>query len=256
LATDLATQLLGTGWLTEGNDQAKNPAGSSLNNTAWDYSGRKQRFTKPLLAQRCDGLSLLLCHVRPPPPALGSDRDQLWAEAAAAEVSGEPLTIPEDLWGDAAVEQKARMNQDAWEDLLSTRLASLHNNKKEMDGKFALAVDDSGNPEWRVSTSFLLNDVIGIPKERQGDAVTKRLASVMRSIGWTRPSTAIRIGKAGPCRGFVLVEPLKAGNPEDKKGTVLPLQGEVLAPSTTITVRVPIAGAADVVKLRRPLRIL
>ena len=70
LATDLATQLLGTGWLTEGrswDDQAKNPAGSSLNNTAWDYSGRKQRFTKPLLAQRCDGLSLLLCHVRPPP---------------------------------------------------------------------------------------------------------------------------------------------------------------------------------------------
>ena len=150
--------------------------------------------------------------------ALGSDRDQLWAEAAAAEVSGEPLTIPEDLWGDAAVEQKARMNQDAWEDILSTRLASLHNNKKEIDGKFALAVDDSGNPEWRVSTSFLLNDVIGIPKERQGDAVTKRLASVMRSIGWTRPSTAIRIGKAGPCRGFVLVEPLKPGNPEDKEG--------------------------------------
>jgi hypothetical protein len=112
-----------------------------------------------------------------------------------------------------------------------------------------------------VSTSFLLNDVIGIPKERQGDAVTKRLASVMRSIGWTRPSTAIRIGKAGPCRGFVLVEPLKPGNPEDKEGTILPLQGEVLAPSTPITVRVPSAAgaagaAADVVRLRRPLRIL
>ena len=149
------------------------------------------------------------------------------------------------------------MNQDAWEDLLSTRLASLHNNKKEIDGKFASAVDDSGNPELRVSTSFLLNDVIGIPKERQGDAVTKRLASVMRSIGWTRPSTAIRIGKAGPCRGFVLVEPLKPGNAEAKERTVLALEGEVLAPSTPITVRVAgAAGAADVVRLRRPLRIL
>jgi hypothetical protein len=141
-ATELATQLPGTGCLTEGmgrDDQAKNPAGSSLSGTARDASGSSQRFTKTQLAQRCDGLSLLLCHVRPPPPALGSDRDQLWAEAAAAEVSGEPLTIPEDLWGDAAVEQKARMNQDAWEDLLSTRLASLHNNKKEMGGKFALS---------------------------------------------------------------------------------------------------------------------
>ena len=70
-ATDLATQLPGTGWLTTGmawDDQAKNPAGSSLNGTAWDSSGRKQRFTKPLLAgQTCDGSSLLLCHVRPPP---------------------------------------------------------------------------------------------------------------------------------------------------------------------------------------------
>ena len=53
MATDLATQLLGTGWLTEGmawDDQAKNPAGSRLSGTARDTSGRSQRFTKPLLA--------------------------------------------------------------------------------------------------------------------------------------------------------------------------------------------------------------
>ena len=67
MATDLATQLLGTGWLTEGmtwDDHAKNPAGSSLSGTAWDGSGCSQRFTKPLLAgQTCGGLSLL--HVLP-----------------------------------------------------------------------------------------------------------------------------------------------------------------------------------------------
>ena len=62
VATDLATQLVGTGWLTEGmawDDQAKNPAGSSLSGTVRDASGRKQRFTKPLLAQRC---TVLVCY--------------------------------------------------------------------------------------------------------------------------------------------------------------------------------------------------
>jgi hypothetical protein len=153
---------------------------------------------------------------------IARDRDQLWAEAAAAEASGEPLTIPEELWGDAAIEQKARMNQDAWEEIVSNRLAGLRKNERLMDGShvvdgsFGLATDESGGVEWRVSTNFLLTEVLDLPKERQGDAVTKRLASIMRSLGWTRPSCAIRIGKAPPCRGFVLA----AGA----------LQGEILPP--------------------------
>ena len=75
VATDLATQFLGTGRQPEGwggTTSRKNPTGSILTGTAWDGSGRSQRFTKPLLAQRCDGLSLLLCHARPPRIVSGS----------------------------------------------------------------------------------------------------------------------------------------------------------------------------------------
>lgn len=43
--------------------------------------------------------------------------------------------------------------------------------------------------------------VLGIPIERQSNAVTKRLAEVMRTLGWTKPTTPIRVGTV-VCRGF------------------------------------------------------
>jgi predicted P-loop ATPase len=46
------------------------------------------------------------------------DRDQLWAEGAAIEAAGEPLVIPEKLWPAAKVQQQARMEIDAWVDVL------------------------------------------------------------------------------------------------------------------------------------------
>lgn len=40
--------------------------------------------------------------------------------------------------------------------------------------------------------------------ERQGDAVSKHLANVMKEMGWTRPENVIRIGGKA-CRGFTKV---------------------------------------------------
>jgi hypothetical protein len=99
------------------------------------------------------------------------------------------------------------MNPDAWEEIIRRRLTTLMRKKPSgIDGDIALATNDNGNREWRVSTSFILRDALSISPERQGDAVTKRLAGVMRSLAWTRPDNVIRIGKAQPCRGFTLVE--------------------------------------------------
>jgi hypothetical protein len=53
VATDLATQLLGTGWLTGGmgwDDQAGKSNLIKPQRHSEDVSGRWQRFTKPLLA--------------------------------------------------------------------------------------------------------------------------------------------------------------------------------------------------------------
>jgi predicted P-loop ATPase len=127
------------------------------------------------------------------------DRDQLWAEAAVAEASGEPLTISEELWSAAADQQRSRMNPDAWEEIIRrdlTTLMATHRKKSAgIDGEIVLATNDNGDPEWRVSTNFLLRGVLTLSPERQGDAVTKRLAGVMRDLAGRAPTTSSALAK-------------------------------------------------------------
>jgi predicted P-loop ATPase len=135
--------------------------------------------------------------------AAARDRDQLWAEAAAVEAGGEPLVIPEALWPDAMAEQQARLELDPWEDAICDRLAPLLQKTGSpfvLDG-FALAADGQGAPEWRVASDWLLTDVLALPKDRQNNNHTKRLASIMRKLGWAHPPTPLRFGKSVR-RGF------------------------------------------------------
>jgi Virulence-associated protein E-like domain len=107
--------------------------------------------------------------------AVKRDRDQLWAEAAAAEASGEGLVIGQELWGDAETQQQARMELDPWEDTIARELARLIRLaiRKEgpfmLEGSFAEAADGNGDPEWRVSTDYLLSGVLRLPEERQNN---------------------------------------------------------------------------------------
>jgi hypothetical protein len=131
---------------------------------------------------------------------LKRDRDQLWGEACVAEASGEPLNIPEHLWSAAEAEQKARLQDDAWEDVISAALSKLNWNKPR-NGYHSLASDPDGKPEMRVSSHWLINDVLSIPKERQRPDQSARIAGVMRSLAWDRPNGPMKIGKA-TCRGY------------------------------------------------------
>jgi predicted P-loop ATPase len=137
------------------------------------------------------------------------DRDQLWAEAVVAEAGGEALVIPEKLWPDVAVQQEARMELDPWEDELSMTLERLIGLAQRtglrsfmLDGQFGKGADASGNPEWRVSTDYLLTNVLSVPKERQSNNHTKRLAGIMRRLGWIRSEEVLRFGKVVK-RGFI-----------------------------------------------------
>lgn len=132
---------------------------------------------------------------------VAADRDQLWAEAAVAETGGEPLVIPETLWPDAAAEQAARMEIDPWEDAICVRLAGLQR-LGNFGEAWVRAADAAGEPEWRVASDFLLSDVLGIPKSSQNNNHTKRLAAVMRGLGWTHSPSPLRFGKVVK-RGFV-----------------------------------------------------
>jgi putative DNA primase/helicase len=133
--------------------------------------------------------------------AVRRDRDQLWAEAAVAEATAEPLTIPPELWDAASIVQQARVAHDPWEDEIERKLARLRKDKVK-DGAYWVDIDDNGDREWRVASSYLLGEfVLGIDVDRQTNAVTKRLAEVMRTLGWSKSPTAIRVGNA-VCRGY------------------------------------------------------
>lgn len=98
--------------------------------------------------------------------ALQRDRDQLWAEAAFYEASGESIDLPAELWELAAVEQEERLEDDPWLDNLAAVCGCAYGD------------------EVRVFTNDLLASTLGIPSERQNGGHTKRLAAIMRSLGW------------------------------------------------------------------------
>ncbi|KAB0264730.1 virulence-associated E family protein [Microvirga brassicacearum] len=98
--------------------------------------------------------------------ALRRDRDQLLAEAAHREREGESIALPEELWDIAAVEQASRLEEDPWLEKLSDERGTEH-------GEFV-----------RAYTHELLEIKLGIPLERLTQGHTKRLAIVMRHLGW------------------------------------------------------------------------
>ncbi|RUU88911.1 hypothetical protein EOB59_20660 [Mesorhizobium sp. M7A.F.Ca.MR.176.00.0.0] len=98
--------------------------------------------------------------------ALRRDRDQLWAEAARLEAQDESIVLPKELWAVAAAEQEERLEDDPWLERLAT-----------VRGR---AVGE----EVRVHTGDLLGEVLKIDVERQHNGHAKRLAALMRSLGW------------------------------------------------------------------------
>ncbi|MFD2648232.1 VapE domain-containing protein [Devosia albogilva] len=124
--------------------------------------------------------------------ALRRDRDQLWAEAARLEAQGEPISLPEELWASAAIEQEERLEDDPWLEKLS-----------EVNGTAAGAT-------VRVATTFLLTVVLGLDVERQHSGHAKRVTGLMKTLGWEATKYKMQ-GKT--VRGFV--RPLPEGHTDD-----------------------------------------
>lgn len=116
-------------------------------------------------------------------------RDQLWAEAAAAEPgAGEPVTIPNNLWTAAEVRQAQRVAADPWEDLLEAALALPHN-----------AWEASG--ERRTTTQVIFVNVLKREMHETTLRDTRRLGECMKRLGWTGPKSIWHEG--GPVKGYV-----------------------------------------------------
>jgi len=121
--------------------------------------------------------------------ALERDRNQLWAEAAAAEATGETLVIDPALWSKAAERAAERLPSDPWEDMLAKIETTDNTNVERVDG------------EMRVTTEFLLEGMLRFNPAQVGMKDTKRLARVMRRLGWKGPR-ALRMGDK-PVKGYV-----------------------------------------------------
>lgn len=113
--------------------------------------------------------------------ALQRDRDQLWAEAENLEAEGASIVLPQELWAVAATEQEERLEDDPWQEKLATVRGTAFGG------------------EVRVFTADLLGEALNIPVERQHNGQTKRLAALMRELGW-EPAKFKAAGKT--MRGF------------------------------------------------------
>jgi hypothetical protein len=84
------------------------------------------------------------------------------------------LTIPESLYAAAAEQQDQRLTKDPWEDLL-----------KNVSG--ITVVTATGQLQERISSIELLTFYLQLTPDRITDGHAKRLATVMRRLGWQGP---------------------------------------------------------------------
>ena len=130
--------------------------------------------------------------------ALARDRDQLWAEAADLAAQDESILLDESLWPAATAEQEARLEDDPWFDPLSN-LSSAHT---EFIGGFE-----------RVKSTVLLTQALEFPIERQQQFHLKRLAGLMRKLGWEGPQL-LKFKDGNTVRGYQRKAPETKNKPK------------------------------------------
>lgn len=111
---------------------------------------------------------------------IARDRDQLWAEAGAIEATRLPIALPEQLWGVARAVQEGREDRDPWQDALA-------------DMESLQCVKEAQSPDWpdamelRINSRDVLDLVLKLPIERQTSVTAKRVAYLLRKLGWEGP---------------------------------------------------------------------
>jgi len=107
--------------------------------------------------------------------ALQRDRDQLWAEACELDDAGYSIVLPKEHWAEAAQQQSERMQEDPWADILGRAQGEVKDGKE------------------RISTETLFTQYLEILPSQRQSFHPKRVATVMRQLGWNGPKK-VRIG--------------------------------------------------------------
>jgi predicted P-loop ATPase len=100
--------------------------------------------------------------------ALARDRDQLWAEAVASFLDGATHNLAPQLWGAATEAAEARYQADAWEERIAPYLKAHE------------------SAPLGVSQGEILEEAIGLPRERWGQVEQRRVAKILQRLGWEK----------------------------------------------------------------------
>lgn len=122
--------------------------------------------------------------------ALARDRDQLWAEAQHYASKGESLGLDPSLWSDAGRIQEERRQEDPWEEVLR--------------GVVGREVEHAPG-EFRITSTELFFAHLKMTADKLTTGQSKRLSTVMHTLGWTGPRT-LRI-EGDPVRGYFRTRP-------------------------------------------------
>lgn len=125
--------------------------------------------------------------------ALKRDRDQLWAEAAAREASGESIRLPEELWPAAAEQQQRRVTENPF-------IATLDEVLREKVAPVKGEVTKLGKPMTGVITMEDLWTIVGVRPASRSQYLAEQLAAAMKELGWTR--TRNRVGGGHRAYGY------------------------------------------------------
>lgn len=106
--------------------------------------------------------------------SLQRDRDQIWAEAAVREASGESSRLDPALYQAAAHEQELRLVDDPWLSLFEATLGTFSEGRVRSSACWAL---------------------LNLPRERREQRHNDRLGEIMRALGWRRDKVRFRGAK-------------------------------------------------------------
>lgn len=96
--------------------------------------------------------------------AFQNERDQLWAEAAQREATGESIRLAEELWAAAAAEQ----------------------GKRQLDDPYLTALAEALEGRWGKIASEDVFRLLGINSGQRNQGHNARIGEAMRRLGWRR----------------------------------------------------------------------
>jgi len=125
---------------------------------------------------------------------LERDRDQLWAEACVLEARahGTDIRLGAEHWHEASAVQDMRLEADPWEDILRNIAPDALNIHERPDGR---------GQEMRVATTEIFTRFLTLDPGRLTAAHPKRVAFIMRRLGWDGPKLIWQRDK--PVKGYV-----------------------------------------------------